>query len=93
MNQNNQSRLEGVKDKLLTVKDWILDHRKIVMPAILIVCVFITVLVAVNANQRDKLEKEAEAASLAAEQQMDRKFRICRHMIWRRTHIRRSTMS
>ena len=36
MNQNNQSRLEGVKDKLLTVKDWILDHRKIVMPAILI---------------------------------------------------------
>ena len=71
MNQNNQSRLEGVKDKLLTVKDWILDHRKIVMPAILIVCVFITVLVAVNANQRDKLEKEAEAASLAAEQQME----------------------
>ena len=71
MNQNNQSRLEGVKDKLLTVKDWILDHRKIVMPEILIVCVFITVLVAVNANQRDKLEKEAEAASLAAEQQME----------------------
>lgn len=71
MNQNNQSRLEGVKDKLLTVKDWILDHRKIVMPAILIVCVFITVLVAVNANQRNKLEKEAEAASLAAEQQME----------------------
>ena len=32
---------------------------------------FITVLVAVNANQRDKLEKEAEAASLAAEQQME----------------------
>lgn len=93
MNQNNQSRLEGVKDKLLTVKDWILDHRKIVMPAILIVCVFITVLVAVNANQRDKLEKEAEAASLAAEQQMEEEVRICRHMIWRRTHIRRSTMS
>lgn len=71
MNQNNQSRLEGVKDKLLTVKDWILDHRKIVMPAILIVCVFITVLIAVNANQRDKLEKEAEAAALAAEQQTE----------------------
>lgn len=69
MNQNNQSRLEGVKDKLLTVKDWILDHRKIVMPAILIVCVFITVLIAVNANQRDKLEKEAEAAALAAAEQ------------------------
>ena len=71
MNQNNQSRLEGVKDKLLTVKDWILDHRKIVMPAILIVCVFITVLIAVNANQRDMLEKEAEAAALAAEQQTE----------------------
>lgn len=69
MNQNNQSRLEGVKDKLLTVKDWILDHRKIVMPAILIVCVFITVFIAVNANQRDKLEKEAEAAALAAAEQ------------------------
>ncbi len=71
MNQNNQSRLEGVKDKLLTVKDWILDHRKIVMPAILIICVFITVFIAVNANQRDKLEKEAEAAALAAEQQSE----------------------
>ena len=56
MNQNNQSRLEGVKDKLLTGKDWILDHRKVVMPAILIACVLITVFVAVNANQKDKLE-------------------------------------
>ena len=69
MNQNNQSRLEGVKDKLLTGKDWILDHRKVVMPAILIACVLITVFVAVNANQRDKLEKEAEAAALAAAEQ------------------------
>ena len=71
MNQNNQSRLEGVKDKLLTVKDWILDHRKVVMPAILIVCVLITIFIAVNANQRDKLEKEAEAAALAAQQQAE----------------------
>ena len=71
MNQNNQSRLEGVKDKLLTCKDWILDHRKIVMPAILIVCVLVTILIAVNANQRDRLEKEAEAAALAAEQQTE----------------------
>ncbi len=69
MDQNNQSRLEGVKDKLLTVKDWILDHRKVVMPAILIACVLITVFVAVNANQRDRLEKEAEAAALAAAEQ------------------------
>lgn len=71
MNQNNQSRLEGVKDKLLTGKDWILDHRKVVMPAILIVCVLITIFIAVNANQRDKLEKEAEAAVLAAQQQAE----------------------
>ena len=69
MNQNNQSRLEGVKDKLLTGKDWIFDHRKVVMPAILIACVLITVFVAVNANQRDTLEKEAEAAALAAAEQ------------------------
>ena len=69
MNQNNQSRLEGVKDKLLTGKDWILDHRKVVMPAILMACVLITVFVAVNANQRDTLEKEAEAAALAAAEQ------------------------
>ena len=71
MNQNNQSRLEGVKDKLLTGKDWILDNRKVVMPAILIVCVLITIFIAVNANQRDKLEKEAEAAVLAAQQQAE----------------------
>ena len=35
------------------------------MPLVLVVCVLITVLVAVSANQRDALEKEAEQAAMA----------------------------
>ena len=41
-----------------------MDHNKIVMPVVLIVCILITVLVAVNANHRKIKEKEAEQAAI-----------------------------
>lgn len=65
MNQTNQSKLHMLKEKSIDVKDWIMDHTKIVMPLVLVVCVLITVLVAVNANQREALKKEAELAAAA----------------------------
>lgn len=40
--------------------DWILDHTKIVMPLILILCVLMTIVIALNANERAKLEQEAK---------------------------------
>ena len=71
MNQTSQDKMQKLKDKILTAKDWILDHRKIVMPAVLIVCVLITVFIAINANKKEALEKEAEAAAAVAAQNQE----------------------
>lgn len=38
-------------EKLISAKDWALSHSKIVMPIVLVVCVGITVLIAVTANR------------------------------------------
>lgn len=65
MKQSEQNKMHVLKEKFITVRDWIMDHNKIVMPLVLVVCVLITVLVAVSANQRDALEKEAEQAATA----------------------------
>lgn len=53
--------------------DWVMDHTKIVMPIVLVVCVLVTVFFAINANRREKLEKEAEmaAANVAQEAEAD----------------------
>ncbi len=63
MNRSDQN--SGMKEKFVTVRDWVMDHNKIVMPLVLIVCVLITIVVAVNANQKEALEKEAEQAAMA----------------------------
>ena len=65
MKQSEQNKMHVLKEKFITVRDWIMDHNKIVMPLVIVVCVLITVLVAVSANQRDALEKEAEQAAMA----------------------------
>ncbi|MCI8353854.1 MAG: SH3 domain-containing protein [Lachnospiraceae bacterium] len=50
-----------------------MDHTKIVMPIVLVVCVLVTVFFAINANRSEKLEKEAEmaAANVAQEAEAD----------------------
>ncbi len=63
MNRSDQN--SGMKEKFVTIRDWVMDHNKIVMPLVLIVCVLITIVVAVNANQKEALEKEAEQAAMA----------------------------
>ena len=65
MKQSEQNKMHVLKEKFITARDWVMDHNKIVMPLVLVVCVLITVLVAVSANQRDALEKEAERAAMA----------------------------
>lgn len=55
---NNNS----IKDKMEDLKEWVSDHAKIVMPVILLICVFITVAVAVNANKKMAQEVEARTA-------------------------------
>lgn len=60
-------------ERLVIVKEWILSHSKLVMPLFLVVCVLITVLVAYNANRRDKLQKEAEEAKQNQIEEVDAK--------------------
>lgn len=63
MNQSNQNKKHVLKEAVMSVVDWIVDHNKLVMPLVLIVCVAITIALAVNANHKEALEKEAELAA------------------------------
>ena len=65
MKHSEQNKMHVLMSKFMTVGDWIMDHNKIVMPLVLVVCVLITIMVAVNANKREALEKEAEQAAIA----------------------------
>lgn len=65
MKHSEQNKMHVLKEKFMTVRDWIMDHNKIVMPLVLIVCVLITVVAAVNANQKEALQKEAQQAAMA----------------------------
>lgn len=65
MKHSDQNKMHVLKEKFMTVRDWIMDHNKIVMPLVLVVCVLITIVAAVNANQKEALEKEAQQAAMA----------------------------
>lgn len=65
MDHSNQNKMHTLREKVITARDFIMDHSKIIMPLVLIVCVIITVIIAVNANHREALEKEAEQAAMA----------------------------
>lgn len=65
MEHSKQNKMHMLKEKFMIARDWVMDHNKIVMPIVLVVCVLITILVAVNANHREALEKEAQQAAMA----------------------------
>ncbi|MDE7359902.1 MAG: SH3 domain-containing protein [Lachnospiraceae bacterium] len=48
---------EGLKAKFEVFKDWLVRYSKIVLPVILVVCVALTIVIAVQANKR-KVEQE-----------------------------------
>lgn len=57
-----------VREKLKTCWEFILSHSRIIMPVVLLICVAVTVIIAINENHRDALEKEAEEkAAMEAE--------------------------
>ncbi len=64
MRYSEQNKKHGLKERFIMLEEWIMDHNKIVMPVVLIVCILITVLVAVNANHRKIKEKEAEQTAI-----------------------------
>lgn len=65
MDHSNQDKKHGVTEKSMTVGDWIMDHSKIIFPLVLVACVLITVVLAINANKKEALEKEAQQAAMA----------------------------
>lgn len=65
MKHSDQNKMHMLKEKFMAVRDWVMDHNKIVMPLVLIFCVLLTIVVAVNANHREVLENEAKEAAMA----------------------------
>lgn len=63
MSRSTKGVLTTVKNVILNAKDWILDHKKIAMPVFLVICVGLTVLIAVNANHKAALEQAAQEAT------------------------------
>lgn len=63
MNTSNNNIQDYIKAKLESFKNWLFRYSKVVMPVILVICVVITVVVAVNANKRKIAEEETMEAA------------------------------
>lgn len=57
MNMTNNTIWEGLKAKFESFKNWLVRYSKIVLPVILVVCVGLTIVIAIQANKR-KIEQE-----------------------------------
>ncbi len=54
----------SIRDRIEDMREWISEHAKIVMPVILLVCVAVTVFVAVGANRKAAEEVEAQMTDI-----------------------------
>lgn len=68
MNTTNNSIWEGLKARFETFKNWLIRYSKIVLPVILVACVALTIVIAVQANKR---KVEQEETVVAPEQNTD----------------------
>lgn len=57
--------------KLKLLGNWFMSHAKILMPAILAVCVVVTIVIAVNANKKDAEKQEGVEANSTLEETTD----------------------
>ena len=62
MNMTNDTMREGLKAKSEAFKNWLGRYSKIVLPVILVVCVALTIVIAIQANER-KVEQEETAVA------------------------------
>ena len=58
----NDTMREGLKAKSEAFKNWLVRYSKIVLPVILVVCVALTIVIAIQANER-KVEQEETAVA------------------------------
>lgn len=59
---------KNIKDKIAELKTWVTGHTRIVLPAVLVVCVAVTASAVLNANQKNTEGSELQTAAVAAEQ-------------------------
>ena len=62
MNMTNDTMREGLKAKSEAFKNWLVRYSKIVLPVILVACVALTIVIAIQANKR-KVEQEETAVA------------------------------
>lgn len=62
MNTSNNTIQGFLKAKFDALKGWLVRYSRIVLPIILIICVGVTIVIAINANKR-KVEQEESAVS------------------------------
>ena len=62
MNTSNNTIQGFLKAKFDALKGWFIKYSKIVLPVILVLCVGLTIVIAINANKR-KIEQEESAVS------------------------------
>lgn len=58
MDTSNSNKNESFTAKLENLKSWLVKNAKVVMPAVLAVCVVITVVISVSANRREEGQQE-----------------------------------
>lgn len=63
MNKSNNTILEFLKAGFEALKKWLIKYSKIVLPIILVVCVGLTIMIAIQANKRKVEQEEAVVAS------------------------------
>lgn len=63
MNTSNNNVQGHIQARLESFKNWLFRYSKIVMPVILVICVVVTVVVAINANKRKVTEEETIEAA------------------------------
>ena len=63
MNTSNNNIHDFIKAKLEIIKNWLFRYSRIIMPIVLVICVGITVAVAINANRRKTVEEETVEAA------------------------------
>lgn len=63
MNTSNNNIQDFIKAKLEILKNWLFRYSRIIMPIVLVICVAVTVIIAIGANKEKTTEEEIVQAA------------------------------
>lgn len=58
MNTSNNNVLDFIKARLEVFKNWLFRYSRIIMPSVLLICVAVTIVIAIKANKRNVVTEE-----------------------------------